>query len=327
MSYTFNPFTNNFDFYKNFRTKIARVLFVTQEGNDSTADGSIHRPFLTIPAAEAFITDNSSTNIYELWIGPGEFDLAGMTEKKSYVHWLGQGWYGTRVINTDGDTNLTNSTFSSISTHEIQFRGIYFYTVLLADIFTAASGNPGSVNYLFEHCILNSRVSFIGRDASDGVSFYSFRIQSTPNVFDSVNLGMWDGFCGGDGGSNYTLGSTNGGAQAFILATIIGSTFIVQSTGNFVIAALIGGASVFLTLDGTTPQVYLDDSQVINGINYLNGASASQFLLLSDAERNRYSPELALDWNPSPNQVKQALDQLANREVFARRYAFMLGGS
>ena len=47
------------------------TVHVSKNGNDSTADGSITYPFLTIKAALASITDNDATHRYNIYVDVG----------------------------------------------------------------------------------------------------------------------------------------------------------------------------------------------------------------------------------------------------------------
>ncbi len=52
---------------------VTQVKYVNKSGNDTTGDGSLARPFLTISAAQAAITDATALKIYTIYVGPGTY--------------------------------------------------------------------------------------------------------------------------------------------------------------------------------------------------------------------------------------------------------------
>lgn len=72
----------------NRSAKLAYVLWVSKNGDDATADGSIEKPFLTIQAAIDSVTDADANNRYNVYITPGTY--ADAIALKAYVNLVGQ---------------------------------------------------------------------------------------------------------------------------------------------------------------------------------------------------------------------------------------------
>src|ERR1035437_9146226 len=71
---------------------IQQIVWVAKNGNDTTGVvGEMSRPFLTITAAYAAITDNSATKRYVIEIAPGTYTENNPIVMKDFVHLVGQG--------------------------------------------------------------------------------------------------------------------------------------------------------------------------------------------------------------------------------------------
>lgn len=75
-------------------------LFVAKNGNDGTADGSLSKPYLTIAAAMAAITDASPTKRYAIKIQAGNYVESGDFDLKANVFLLGADRNMTRISAT-----------------------------------------------------------------------------------------------------------------------------------------------------------------------------------------------------------------------------------
>jgi hypothetical protein len=64
--------------YLTFSTELA-IVNVSKAGNDSTADGSLQFPFLTIRAAQLSISDASASKVYTIVPQPGTYIETGLT--------------------------------------------------------------------------------------------------------------------------------------------------------------------------------------------------------------------------------------------------------
>lgn len=75
------------------------VWVSTSGGDDATGDGTVNKPFATIGAANASISDNSSANQYQVLIAPGTYAEASLT-LKSWVAYVGLAQI-TTAVNVD----------------------------------------------------------------------------------------------------------------------------------------------------------------------------------------------------------------------------------
>ena len=166
------------DIKKNKSYKM-NYIYVSKNGNDTTGDGSIYKPYATIYHANETITDNSENNRYTIIVGNGTYtDLqekyAGTFSKqyegvvcKSYVYYTSETPLepDKTVIKWDGATGftkpITNEEISdktpfhitkSIDTAIIGFKFECKNLRYCAHIETV---NPiyGAVNFKYENCI------------------------------------------------------------------------------------------------------------------------------------------------------------------------------
>lgn len=89
------------------------TVYVSKNGNDSTGDGSINKPFLTLTAAQNAITDNSPTKRYAIMVSPGTYTESGSFGIKRDVFIIGAGINATRIgattITMNADFNQSGS--------------------------------------------------------------------------------------------------------------------------------------------------------------------------------------------------------------------------
>ncbi len=166
------------DIKKNKSYKM-NYIYVSKNGNDTTGDGSIYKPYATIYHANETITDNSENNRYTIIVGNGTYtDLqekyAGTFSKqyegvvcKSYVYYTSETPLepNKTVIKWDGATGftkpITNEEISdktpfhitkSVDTAIIGFKFECKNLRYCAHIETV---NPiyGAVNFKYENCI------------------------------------------------------------------------------------------------------------------------------------------------------------------------------
>jgi hypothetical protein len=306
---------------------VGRTAYVDLINGDDSAGqvGVIGAPFLTIAAAEAAITDAAEINQYVLMIGPGDHDVTGLV-KKPDIKWQGQGAFLTRVQVTSGSLDLAHADYA-LAAHRTEFEGVRFNPCpIVCDLFTV--GSTFRAQFQFKDCFFDSPSTFTGRSAEDSIFYFGGRIASTPNSWYSMSVYIFGMFNTGDGGDVYRIASANGNfAQAFIFASLFGAPFKVEGV-DFVITGFVGCIVNELRVDGTAAVIYLEDSTTIAEPVFSGGATAAQFVYLSNSKRTGYTPAVSGDWSPVPTQVAEALDQLAAASFSdenARRYALLVG--
>jgi len=110
---------------KDYTSKLERIVYVSKSGNDSTADGTMEKPYLTIKAANDSITDASGTNRYIVYVGPGDYTEDPITMQANVdIRAIG-GPYSTKITasttgsvlfsNTVGQNTLAGFTISGVT--------------------------------------------------------------------------------------------------------------------------------------------------------------------------------------------------------------------
>lgn len=79
----------------------SRVLYVSKDGNDSTATGSFNKPYLTVTKALSTITTATGTDPYWVIVGPGSFTETAPFSIKDNVAILGSGMDETTIASSD----------------------------------------------------------------------------------------------------------------------------------------------------------------------------------------------------------------------------------
>lgn len=102
ISYVLNPFTGNFDAVNSSSDVVfSQVRYVAKNGDNSTGDGSLSAPYLTVQAAMASITDATSAKLYAIQVEAGDYSETGFTLKPN-VFVIGLGTRVTLIDCSDG---------------------------------------------------------------------------------------------------------------------------------------------------------------------------------------------------------------------------------
>lgn len=232
------------------------------DGDDGTGVvGDVSKPFATIAAAEAAITDNSSSKQYILFLGPSEHDINGLV-KKSNIGWIADHAGYTHVIRSDALDLATAD--MNLSFCDYIFSNIRFNCQLVGDFF--AIGGSESVDILFFNCNLNGRCTFAGRSSDDLT--YKFCLFGTTNNQWAIGCNFWSCFFGGDGGGYHRFIAANGvnGEYIFYNSLIAGKPqFYYEGSETIFLASL---ASVFAgqtTFNGSGITAFVSDSNFLFG--------------------------------------------------------------
>lgn len=278
-------------------------------GSDTLGDGSSINPYQTIAAAENSITDASAAKPYVVYLGPGTHDVTTLTTKKSYVGWIGAGAQTTFIDNDhSGPIALTNTGFAVPSTpHEFNFTDMHFLFDVSMDTTFVGLDPSSDVRYWFTSCHFASTVLAVGLGADTVAVFTEGCFLNAGYTYTSIYGVVTGGFLA----SNLFVNGAGGlGCQVLNLAsTDLGNVTVTGTDGTFVLFGLVGGIiGTSLTLDGSATQGVIDSGALTNEPTLLNGA-AIQYTSLS--QHVVYSPTTPGDWTSPPNNVRDALDQLA----------------
>lgn len=220
---------------------LGQQAWVVPNGNDGTGIvGDATKPFLTIAAAEAAITDASTTKWYVINLGAGAFDFTAAT-KKSYISWLGVGSETTYVTTTVGDINLTGPDLAVPSSSSVMnFTHLHFQQPVNMDTVAAGLTAGSGAQYWF-----------------DGVSFDSAGT-ITGLGGDSVLLECRSCYLNG----GYSLTS----ASATIIGSYIAGTVNIDAEGTMGAQALNLGTSILAGINITSADDSFSLAGVIGGI-------------------------------------------------------------
>lgn len=122
-----------------------QAYYVSKDGSDSTGNGSIGRPYLTIGKAFTQITDSSPTKRYSIFVGPGDYNENLSIKANVFVH--GSGPLATKL--TGSTININEATWNVASAdNRSGFQDISINNVATWD-FTAQAGNDSGKLYFY----------------------------------------------------------------------------------------------------------------------------------------------------------------------------------
>jgi hypothetical protein len=292
-----------------------QVIYVDKSNTGTyTPNGSLNKPYKTIAAALAAITDASASKRYAIMIAPGTYSEDPAIRLK--------GWIDITSFATDtvviGTTDSSRIKWSNNNPGRVFIKDIGF-SVGLETLNDNPTGTSGMVFDLDN--VDTSSLIFRGRGG--GRDFIQLRndtrisgsctIQSgATTIFDSTNIAnltMNDVGCVAPDSfgsaitasirSNY-IGSISISATNFDVYTDIWGSIIA---GNLTIASNASSYPCYFNHDATSYPL---------GTITLSGTNPAQVVATSVAQSIRYTPAVSGNWtSPVPANVKAALDNLA----------------
>lgn len=137
-----------------------QAIFVSKNGNDATANGTLNRPFLTISGAMASITDASPTKRYVINVNPGNYTEVGTFSLKANVFINGYERNAVRITATSFEMNSDFSGGAGVDNRS----GFANCILIGAANFNWTTVTSSAGKLYFTNCIFNSNVSFTGYD-------------------------------------------------------------------------------------------------------------------------------------------------------------------
>jgi hypothetical protein len=283
-----------------------------------TANGSINKPYKTIAAALAAITDASASKRYAIKIAPGTYSEDPAIRLK--------GWIDLSPFATDtviiGTTNSSTIKWSNNNPGRVFIKDIGF-SVGLEVLNDNPTGTSGVVLDLDN--VDASSLFFRGRGG--GRDFIQLRndtriagsctIQSAATtIFDSTNISaltMNDVDC-------VTPDSFGSAITASIRSNYIGSISITATTFDIytdIWSTIVAGNLTIVSNSPSYPCYYnFDATSFPLGTVNLSGSNPAQLVRTSVAQSIRYTPAVSGNWAaPAPTEVKAALDSLAANKI------------
>lgn len=265
--------------------EIEQLVYVEKGGNDSTADGSMARPFSTIMGALASITDASPSKRYVVRVAPGTYSETDLTLKAN-VFVLGESRDAVRISSTS--TIGLDSSFSGSADNRSGFQQCIINSACDFDwsTVTSAAGKLyfnevsfGSTIRMYGHdnaiaqALLNSCI-FFAKFTVSGIN-----VASHTNCFHFSNIEL--------------LQHPNGGMATILNAAggNVGSILIQTTVDDFNRRCSLFARNFFcdgMTVDG--PSSYADgtiSSFPKAGAVKLNGGNVIQ---LNEISHSRFVP-------------------------------------
>lgn len=139
----------------------AQIRYVDLAGSDTSGNGSLVKPFLTIAAAVASITDASSVKPYVIQGGVGSFASAPLGP---WMYFIGSGRQATTL--TAGAANILNAGFSAAGEQQSGIFECAIGYALVCDFAAVASPGAG-VFYLYESLFLGFATTWTAGNSSN----------------------------------------------------------------------------------------------------------------------------------------------------------------
>lgn len=304
--------------------KYNQIVYVDKANtNTYTADGSINKPYKSIEAMYNAITDASASKRYACIIAPGTYTEASTIRIKGWID-LSSVATDTVIVTISGGATLK---WSNNSPGRVFIKDIGFTSGL-----EILNDNPTGTSGLVFDLDNVDAPSLVFRGRGGGRDFIQLRndtrisgsctIQSaSTTIFDSTNIStltMNDVGCVAPDAfgsaitasirSNY-IGAISITATTFDVYTDVWGTIIA---GNLTIVSNSPSFPCYFNYDATSYPL---------GSIALSGSNPAQLIATSKSQAIAYTPAVSGDWTVAPDDVKEALDNLAANKVDAAEAA------
>jgi hypothetical protein len=196
---------------------VAQVKHVSKNGVDATADGSEEKPYLTITAAMASITDATPTKRYVVRIAAGNYTEASVAIKAN-VFLIGEQKEAVRItgaVSMNADFNQASSqdcrsgasmlTFLSAADFNWQTvtspaGKLYFNEVVFASTVNMYGHNNAIAQAQFNSCIIFGALTISGINVgvfTNNICYQNITLNQHPNGGMATTLVATGGYCGG----------------------------------------------------------------------------------------------------------------------------------
>lgn len=227
-----------------------QTAHVSKAGNDTTGNGSLENPYLTIGQALTDITDASSTKRYMITVWPGIY-----TENvvlKNYVYLYGFNKSTTRIENSSGDTvSITGGSVES---------GLYHISILS----TSSTATDSAVFVGLDSILFTVHADVVNAGTGTALTLQDVGGGSAGGIIDSQDS-RFEGFLYGVDAGDVAIGILDGGRVSgttddfnLSASSLISITASVSTPGTLTIA---GAGS--LTLD--TPASFVRNDSGVTG--------------------------------------------------------------
>jgi hypothetical protein len=249
-------------------TGFSQVIYVDKNtGNDTTGNGSLTLPYLTVGKAMSVIPTSglSLTNSYAIQLGPGAYVEASLAIKP-FVHICGMGHLASRISLTSNEITLDTSGGMFTGNSRVGFynmgfsgnTGFNFNTSALSFASLVVDGRD---------CWVNGSSIFNGRaGGADYVQFFGFfffgnvSLTRTQGILsDTFVAGSVDIICSSYGASGTTEYDLSGSQVGALTVTSDNSRTQLVGVSFSSIPSITGtGAGITITCDSTSIPNYTD---------------------------------------------------------------------
>jgi hypothetical protein len=284
------------------------TVYVAKGGDDTTGDGSLAAPYLTINHAYSTISSATTTDRWAINVGPGRFDETGDIVVKPWIWLIGTQRTATRVTSSTNVVRL-DSAFTN-GNYRLGMMNILFFGSTNVNFDLQALGDSGSTVFESDSMYVNNIFTFKGRTTADFVEIWNSQILANCNFYSLQGL-MKNCYCGGD-----ILVTDLGGTENIyfdVIDTYYNGNFtITQTLNNVFICKLlnsnINGGTLALTSTGTL-NIGADAPSLPANV------TTSDVLTLTRATPATsvgYVPAVPANWaGTAPATIQAAIDRLA----------------
>lgn len=187
--------------------KDAQLVYVTKSGSDVTGTGGQHKPFASLTAALASITDASPTKRYVISVGPGNYTESSLPIKAN-VFIVGKSKESVRIT---GAVSMA-SDFTGSSDHR---SGFSMVSLLSAADFNWQTVTSAAGKLYFNEVVFGSTLNMYGHNNAIAQAQFDSCIMFGAMTVSGINVGVYNNCINY---ANITLNQHPNGGMATILA-------------------------------------------------------------------------------------------------------------
>lgn len=292
----FNPITST------------ETVYVQQDGNDSSGDGSIGSPFLTLSYALSQITDASSSKHYIIRLGGGTF-IESTLSLKAWVWIFGNNQSASKIIVSSSPNNVNIDSSWSTQNSRGGLTNVYLSGVTNLNLDVQSIGGGYSRVFEISNVQMNGNLIFTGVSTADFIQYFGGVVFGNIHFSGGQNT-LLQIICGG----NAVFDTINSNSLLQIFGLLINGTTTFTSNGVYTNQITMNASNLSSTLIIDQANTNLSsDCASLPLENMISITNSGVLTRLTDANSIEFTTVDSTKWFPSvPTTISTALDNLSN---------------
>ncbi len=261
-------------------TSPAQAIYVANDGDDMTGNGTIQKPFATYDAAVSFIAASATADTPYVIIMLGVFNIPGDLVFYPFINVLGYGWTQT-ILNVSGDCYNDPTSFSASTAPTLAINNFSLNVTGVINIIPATFVADTKFSFVNINGTAGNNIVFNGADTTTDFEFVDvINCKFTTTLFIvGMSANVLD--CSLPAGFAISSGNTTNSTIDILGLTGITGASSIDSAGSSTLIASLSGIDFngnTLIINSTANTTYIDSSAWTFEPQFFNGATIAQII-------------------------------------------------